>query len=162
MCWWVASISLASLSQSRSRWFSPMDSPVIPMVSGQSRGSHKMTHSAGGVGFLLGSHFLLEEPEVQARLRCTVTRWSGGGATWSTCSCLSYPTDAVCLGFCGAAGCFSLTPMFQSSFSGVFLNSCLVLPVRGNEVRNNLCHHLDHVTLSSKSRSGCSSFLLRF
>lgn len=162
----VVSPSPTSPSQSHYKWVSSIDFPAIPTVWGQSRGSHKMTHNAGGVGcpsWVLFSHW--RSLRLRGDLACMVMRWPGGGAMWSLGSCFSYPTDAVCPGVPGAKGC-PLSPPNPRWIPGLLqwclLEWLLVLLLAGSEVRNNVCYHLNHVTLSSKFRSDCSSFLLRF
>lgn len=48
-----------------------------------------------------------------------VLAWARGNA--SMCSCSSYPSDAFCLGLCGAGKCFILTTMFQDFLCGLLI-----------------------------------------
>lgn len=77
------------------------------------------------MGYLspLGSVFPLEEPEAQGRPLHAVLHWPGEGAMQSTCSRLSHPSNAVCLGLCGAGG-------LLQSYTHVlgFSHWCLVFP----------------------------------
>lgn len=60
----------------------------------------------------------------------------------------SYSSNAVLLGLCDSESCFDLPATTQSS--GIFTEvSCLliVLLERGIEIRNDLCHYLDDITL---------------
>ena len=81
----------ASASRSNYQWFSSTDSPAVPVMQDQSRGSLKVTHDSGENWLsLLDSLFPLEEPEVQGRAVCMALSWPGERAMHSTCSHFSY------------------------------------------------------------------------
>lgn len=61
----------------------------------------------------------------------------------------SYPSNEVFRGLRGPKGCCRLTSIFWGFHSGVLpmLVSLAGPLVKGTEFRNDLCHHLDDVTL---------------
>ena len=61
----------------------------------------------------------------------------------------SYPSNEVFRGLCGPEGCCRRTSVFWDFHSGVLpmLVSLAGLLVKGTEFRNDLCHHLDDITL---------------
>lgn len=88
----------------------------------------------------------LKKAEAQGTPLCVVLAW--WGVIWSTCSCFSYPSNAVCLGLLVQGQGASASHPCSRILSGFLsLNSWLVILVRGLEVRNSLCCHLGDVTL---------------
>lgn len=79
-----------------------------------------------------------------------VLRWRGGGARQSACSCLFLPSNAVCLGLCGAESGLHPHLLVQrfSQWCLVLEQLLVVLLARESNVRKNLCRHLADVTRS--------------
>ena len=118
------------------------ESPPVPMVQGQGRGSHKTTHDVGGregagFSFPIGA---TRDSGIGAALA-----W--GGAVWSMRCCFSYlPLQSVMV----AVVLDVLQPHLPHSRM-LSVVSCfwrvVSLLLRGTEVRNSLCHPLGDVTL---------------
>lgn len=72
-----------------------------------------------------------------------------GGVMGLESSRSSYPSNEVFRGLRGPKGCCRLTSIFWGFHSGVLpmLVSLAGPLVKGTEFRNDLCHHLDDVTL---------------
>lgn len=88
-------------------WWTPTDSPAIPVVWDQRRNSHKVPLMLGNIGH--SSWFLLSHWRNQ-RLRGDLCAWYCTGLEEGQCGRHTGTSHVDFPGLCGAAQCFILTP----------------------------------------------------
>lgn len=134
------------------------DSPAIPVVWDQSRGSCKVTHNAGEAVCHLGFSCSLEELEAHWEPFCMVLCWPGAGQLGQH--------EATSITFWYH---LSWSPWFKGMLQphpcvlGFSVATCYWIAVscsfaKGSEVKNDLCHDL-HDVIPKRENCHCAGFV---